>query len=165
MTAMRIYLIGLASLLFTFNALAEDKALTITVKNVDAVKLSVPEDAKISNKAEKTTIETKTLWLYIWPVAGAKTVDEAIPKIGEVIKGEFCDFAAQSTESISLVGGAAKHLEGRGTEADDGDPGTAEVVVFAVSGNVFAACVHGEGDHAALERAQMLAVLQTAKAP
>ena len=162
---MRTYLIGLAGLLFTFNALAEDKALTITVKNLDAVRLSVPEGAKVSNKAGKTTIETKTLWLYIWPVTGAKTVDEAIPKIGEVIKDEFCDFAAKSSESISLAGGDAKHLKGRGTEADDGDPGTAEVVVFAVGKTVFAACVHGEGDHAALERAQMLAVLQTAKAP
>ncbi len=162
---MRIYLIGLAGLLFTFNAFAAEKSLVITTGNLEALRLSVPETANVSIKAEKTTIETKTLWLYIWSVPSAKTVDEAILKIGEVIKGEFSDFAAKSTESITLAGGEAKHLKGRGTEADDGDPGTAEVVIFVVGKNVFAACVHGEGDHAALEREQMLAVLQTAKSP
>jgi len=65
-----------------------------------------------------------------------------------------------------LVAGApAKHVTGSGNEADDGDPGNAEVVLFVVRGRVFAGCVHGEFDDASRARAPMLAVLRTAQAP
>ena len=59
----------------------------------------------------------------------------------------------------------AKHVMGRGVEADDFDPGTADVVIFTAGKTVFAACVHGEGNDAAREREPMLAVLETAKGP
>ena len=54
---------------------------------------------------------------------------------------------------------------GKGAEADDGDPGAAEVVIFTVGKHVFVACVHGEKNEAAKRSPYMLALLKSAKAP
>jgi hypothetical protein len=66
---------------------------------------------------------------------------------------------------VDIAGAPAKHIIGPGNEADDGDPGNAEVVLFVVGGRVFAGCVHGEFDDASRARPAMMAVLQTAHAP
>ena len=88
-----------------------------------------------------------------------------ISQLPDVIKSEVLKFSATTTNAISVAGQPAKHFIGRGIEADDNDPATADIVVFAAGPNVFAACVHGEGNQAGEERAPMLAVLKTAKAP
>ena len=159
---MRPYLISLVIL--TLSSLAKAEPVTIAAGNVAAsLELNAPDGAKVIVKGGKTTISTKKLWLYIWAVPNAKTVGEALPQVNEVIKSEVTDFVVGSTEVISVAGGDATHLKGKGTEADDGDPGTTDVVVFAAGKNVFAACVHGEGAEAAKERSDMLSVLKTAK--
>ena len=159
---MRPYLISLVIL--TLSSLAKAEPVTIAAGNVAAsLDLNAPDGAKVIVKGGKTTISTKKLWLYIWAVPNAKTVGEALPQVNEIIKSEVTDFVIGSTEVISVAGGDATHLKGKGTEADDGDPGTADVVVFAAGKNVFAACVHGEGAEAAKERSDMLSVLKTAK--
>ena len=86
--------------------------------------------------------------LYLWVVPKAKTVDEAITSLAEVIKGEFLEFTPASNEAITVAGAEGKHLMGKAVEADDHDPGTADVVVFAMGKTVLVACVHGEGETA-----------------
>ena len=54
---------------------------------------------------------------------------------------------------------------GKGIEADDQDPATADVVVFTVGKTVMVACVHGEGETAVRHRQPMLDALKTVKAP
>ena len=55
-------------------------------------------------------------------------------------------------------------LVGKGHEADDGDAGSADVVVFKVADHIFIACNHGEGLDPAAQQG-MLTLLQTAQAP
>jgi hypothetical protein len=147
-------------------ALAEDtKDTTISSNGAAVVTLTLPKTAKVTTTEDKTVIDTKELYLCVWVVPKAKTVAEAVSKVDEVIKSEFTNFAVKKTETIKVAGAEAKHLMGEGKEADDGDPGTADVVVFAVGKHVLAACVHGEGDAAARQREPLLKVLKTAKAP
>lgn len=99
-----------------------------------------------------------------WMVPGAKTVDEALPKVNSRIVSEFKDFKPDETSDLTVAGSSAKRLIGKGHEADDGDPGAADVVVFKVGDHLFIACNHGEGlDPKAQEG--MLTLLQTAQVP
>ena len=144
---------------------AENVNVTIPANGSPALMLTVPATARITKEKEKIEIKTKGMDLYIWPVASAKTVDEGVAQIPKVIEHEVVKFAATTTNTITVDGAAAKHLMGHGVEADDYDPATADVVVFTTGKAVFAACVHGEGNQASVEREPMLAVLKTAKAP
>ncbi len=101
----------------------------------------------------------------LWVVPKAKTVAEAIAGLDDVIKSEVLKFSPASTEPITVAGAEGKHLKGKGVEADDQDPGTADVVVFTVGKTVVVACVHGEGDAAVRRRQPMLDALKTVKAP
>ena len=156
--------IGFALLLVASAALADDKNITIAITGGGAT-LTVPRSAKVTSSKDKTVVDTKDLTLYLWVVPKAKTVAEAVPKVATVISGEFKDFVVQRTNTITVAGAEAKHLVGRGAEADDGDPGSADVVVFTVGKTVLAACVHGEGETAPQQRPAMLAMLKTVKAP
>jgi len=163
----RTYFTGLALALFAATAFAEDKEITISDGGAAALKLGVPKDAEVtkSKKGEETTISTKEGKIYIWPVSKSASVNDALPHVGEVIKSEFTEYVVASTEDITVAGAKAKHLKGKGAEADDGDPGSADVVIFEVGKHVFAACVHGEKDAAAKQRPTLLSVLKTAKVP
>ncbi len=162
---MRTSLILLPLLLSAAAAFAETKDITIDAGGKPALKMSVPKEAEVATKGDKTTIQTKSLRIYLWHVAKAKSVAEVTPKVGDVIKSEFVKYAAESTDSLKIAGHDATHLKGKGEEADDNDPGTADVVIFTNGKEVFAACVHGEGDEAAKERPAFLKVLESAKAP
>jgi len=145
--------------------LAENTNLTIVAKGSPALVLTVPQTAKITLKQEKTEIKTKDMTLYLWAVSPAKTIDEGVAQIANVIVHEVVNFVATTTNTITVAGAVAKHLIGRGVEADDNDPGTADIVVFTTGKAIFAACVHGEANDAVREREPMLSVLKTAKAP
>ena len=160
-------LLLILSLSFGGSLVAADKDITISSAGVDALRLSIPPDAEVSKskKGEQTTIQAKTWKVYLWPALHSRTVDEALNAVNEVIKPEFTDFSVSEADDLTVAGNPAKHLTGKGAEADDGDPGTADVVVFSVSGHVFVACVHGEKDAAAKQRPDLLALLKTVKAP
>ena len=83
--------------------------------------------------------------------------------IAKTIKGEAKDFKVQRTKTLTVAGTEPEHLIGMGAEADDGDPASVEVVVFAVGKTVVAACVHGEGNTAPRWRPAMLKVLTSVK--
>jgi hypothetical protein len=147
-------------------ASAQDKTVTLRADgDATGLALLVPAAAKITSSTNYVNIHTTNMSLHIWAVTGAKTVADALPRVGEIIKSEFTKFTVTSTEDVVIAGAPARHVIGSGNEADDGDPGHAEVVFFVVGGHVFAACIHGEFDDAARARAPMMVVLQTAHAP
>jgi len=152
-------------LIATSVCLAENTNITIVANGSPVLGLTVPQSATVTTKQEKTEIKTKEMTLYIWAIPTVKTVDEGTAQIPNVISREVVQFVATNTNTIMVAGAIAKHLIGRGVEADDYDPGTADVIVFTTGKAVFAACVHGEGNDAAREREPMLAVLKTAKLP
>jgi hypothetical protein len=145
-------------------AKAEDASATLSVDGKPILALQVPPDAKVTSSNGYVNIHTSKMSLHVWAVARAKTVAKALPFTAEIIKGEFIKYAITSTEDMVVAGAPAKHIIGSGNEADDGDPGHAEVVLFVVGKHVFAACVHGEFDDASRARAPMMAMLQTAHA-
>ncbi len=149
----------------TATGFAEDKEITILADAKPAMKLKIPKDAEVIAKPFKTTIRAKDLRIYIWHVPPAKTVADVIPAVGEEIKSEFLSYVVATTETIKVAGEPAKYLKGKGEEADDNDPGTADVVIFSVGKNIFVACVHGEHEEAAKERPAFLKVLESVAAP
>ena len=66
--------------------------------------------------------------------------------------------------ALTIAGTPARRMMGTGTEADDGDPGDADVIVFKTGENYFIACTHAESLQAAAQE-WMLHIVQTAKAP
>jgi hypothetical protein len=158
-------LLVLALTLLNLNAFAAGKEITIPAGKESALKLEIPEGAKATTKDTKTSILLKETWVYLWSVPTAKTVADAIPQAAKIIKSEFTDFVPTKTAHLTVAGNDAVHLFGKGAEADDGDPGAAEVVIFTVGGHVFAASVHGEKNEAAERSPHMMALLKTVKAP
>ncbi|MEP6668591.1 MAG: hypothetical protein ABJF10_05525 [Chthoniobacter sp.] len=159
---MRTSLIALALVLVGSAAFAEDKEITVTAGEA-SLKMTVPKDTEVTKKTGRTILHAKGLWIYLWEVTGAKTVADAVPQAAKIIKSEFVEFAVGETKTIQVAGHEAKHLTGKGAEADDNDPGSADVVIFTDGKHVFAACVHGEKDEAAKERPEFLKVLKTVK--
>ena len=144
---------------------AQDTNLVIAAKDKPALVLTLPASAQLTKRGDMTEVHTSGMTLCVWPIPAAKSVDDGIARLPDVIKSEVLKFSATTTNVITVAGQPAKHFIGRGIEADDNDPATADIVVFAAGANVFAACVHGEGNQAGEERAPMLAVLKTARMP
>lgn len=161
---MRTYLAALALVLLGSAAFAEDKEVTVNAGE-GSLKMTVPKDTEVTKKTGRTILHATApkFWIYLFEVPGAKTVAEAVPNAPKIIKSEFVEFAPSETKDIKVAGHDAKHLIGKGAEADDNDPGTADVVIFTDGKRVFAALVHGEKDEAAKERPELLKVLKSVK--
>jgi hypothetical protein len=146
-------------------ASAQDKNVTLSVDGKPALALRAPAAAKVTSSNGYVHIRTTNMSLHVWAVPNARTANDAVPRAAELVKSEFIKFKTTAAMDMVIAGAPARHVTGSGNEADDGDPGNAEVVFFVVGGHVFAGCVHGEFDDAARARAPMMAVLQTAHAP
>ena len=146
-------------------ARAENQTVTVSDAGIPVLELSVPAGAKIYPPPPKTTIVTPGMFLSIWPVAGVQTADAALPHVAEAIRGDVLQFQVSQTNALVVAGAPAFHLIGTGVEADDGDPSTADAVVFAAGTHVFVACVHGEHNDASRERQPMLDALNTVQIP
>ena len=162
---MRMLSIGVLFLTLAAYVSAQERTITILADKMPALELAVPSEAKVSPVKDKTVIHTTNMFLHVWPVPGAKTVNEAQVHLGDVIKDDVLRFSASATNELTVAGSPARHLMGKGVEADDGDNATADVVIFAAGNRIFIACVHGEGNDASQERGPMLKMLQTAKTP
>ena len=162
---MRMLGIGVLFLALASYVSAEERTVMIMADTLPALRLAVPQAAKVTQWKDKTLIHTTNMFLYVWPVPGAKVLSEAQARLGEVIRDEVQKFTATATNEITVAGLPARHLIGTGVEADDGDDATADVVIFAAGNRVFVACVHGENNDASRERAPMLQMLQTARSP
>jgi len=145
---------------------AQDKESSYVVSSGDkpVLQLQIPGKVTVTATKEKTTLQATNMFLHIWVVTGATNVADGISHLAEVIKGEVLNFKPETTTALTVAGAPAKRLFGPGTEADDGDDGHADVVVFTAGKRVFVACVHGEKLEPA-ERQAMLAALQTVRAP
>jgi hypothetical protein len=146
-------------------ASAQDTNVTLSVDGKPALALKVAAAAKVNSTSGFVRIQTTNLTLYVWAVTNAKTANDAVPRAADIIKSEFLKFKTNAIMDMVIAGAPAKHVTGSGNEADDGDPGNAEMVFFVVGGRVFAGCVHGEADDASKARAAMMAVLKTAQSP
>ncbi len=139
-------------------ASAQDTAVTLSVDGKPLLALTAPASAKVTSSNGYANIHTTNMSLHVWSVPKAKTAKAALPRAAEVIKSEFVKFKTNAVMDMVIAGAPAKHVTGSGNEADDGDPGNAEVVFFVVGGQVFAGCVHGEADDASKARPGMMAV-------
>ena len=165
---MRTAVLSLMSLSLAFAAQAQDKENSVTVLSdgVPVLVLKLPGKADVTPVKGKTVIHTEDMYLHLWIVGGASNVTEGVSRVAEVIKGDVLNFKPSGVTNMTVCGADAKLLAGPGTEADDGDEGNAEVVVFtAGKGRTIVACIHGEGKIDPKEHRAMLAALQTAKAP
>ena len=162
---MKILIIGVLFLSLVSHVVAQERAVTVLADKTPALELTVPREAKVTPWKDKTVIQTTNMFLYVWSVTEAKTVNEAQARLGDVIKGDVLKFSASATNEITVAGSPARHLMGRGLEADDGDDATADVVIFTVGNHIFVACVHGENNDASREREPMLKILTTARSP
>jgi hypothetical protein len=77
---------------------------------------------------------------------------------------EFKNFKSNQTSELTIAGSPAKRMVGDGEEADDGDPGKADVIVFKVGDHVFVACDHGETINETGQQG-LLTLVQTAHMP
>lgn len=82
--------------------------------------------------------------IQVWPVA-ARTAAEAEAGIGTVIISEIKEFTPATKTDLTVAGKPARRLSGTSVEADDGDPGNAEVTIFTIGAQVFVLVSHGEG--------------------
>jgi len=162
---MRTFSIGIILLSIVSYGFGADRTVTILADKTLVLKLVVPSEAEVTSIKDKTLIHTTNMFLHVWPVPGARTINEAQTRLGDVIKGDVLKFSASVTNEIMVAGLPARHLMGKGVEADDGDDATADVVIFMVGGRIFIASVHGEGNDASRERDPMLKMLQTVKNP
>ena len=145
--------------------LKDAQATALQSGGKDVLKLWVPADAKVTNKDGKLSVKRNKIEdVEIWAVKDAKTIDDAIGKLDDVIAEEFKKFKATETKDTTVAGAPAKRLLGDGEEADDGDPGHADIIVFKVGDRVFVACTHGETLKPGAQE-MMVAALKTAKAP
>ena len=161
----RIFAVWMPFALFAAAAGAEDKTVTLTAGDAPAAVLTVPAQAKIYSNPPKTTIVAPGMFLSLWSVSGPANAADALPLVAAAIQGDVLQFQAGQTNALTVADAPAFHLIGTGVEADDGDPSTADVVVFAVADHAFMACVHGEHNDASREREPMLAALRTVHAP
>ena len=102
--------------------------------------------------------------IIIRTVPAAATPADALAGIAKAIVGEVHDFTPTATHDLTLAGKPAKHVLGKGKEADDGDPSNTEVFAFTVGSKVYTACVHGEGTDAEKLRPAVMKALDSTKA-
>ena len=130
----------------------------------NVLQLSVPAGVTCEPFDGRVRLDAPHATVNVWLVRDARTVSDGVARAGGQVADEFKEFKADRTTDLTVAGSPAKRLVGSGEEADDGDPGTADVIVFAVGGRVFVACYHGERVDPA-GRQEMLAIVQTARRP
>jgi hypothetical protein len=130
----------------------------------DVLLLAVEPQATCTLKDGSAHLQSKEGQVDIWLVRGARTVDEGVTRIPEQISTEFKEFKTTASTEMTVAGAAARRLSGTGSEADDGDPGQADVIVFSAGGRIFVACAHGESLLSSAQR-WMATLVQSSRAP
>lgn len=144
---------------------AGGKVCTMQAGGKDVLRVTTPSDAVCTPYDGTLHLESgQRHKAYVWLVPGAASVDEGVTRVAAVIAPEFKGFKATETTASAVAGSPAKRLMGTGVEADDDDPGRADVVVFKAGSRVFVACTHGESMSPKAEEF-MMAVVGTATAP
>jgi hypothetical protein len=165
--SLAVIILGCGSATHTESAKQAEKASDTKVCSVqagghDVLRLTVPSDASCKPTEGSVVVNSNNRTVEFWLVDGAKTVDEALGKVSEQIKSEFTNFKVTKSTDLTVADAPAKRQEGSGEEADDGDDGKADVIVFKVGDHIFVACTHGEALNAAAQE-WMLTLVQSAK--
>lgn len=137
-------------------------ALQVGGRNV--LFLTAPSVAESTMKDGFLHLKSREGEVEIWRIRGAQSIDDGVRRVDKEISSEFKKFNPTKSTPLTIANAPATRLEGTGTEADDGDPGDADVVVFKVGDNIFIACTHGENLPASARR-WMMSLLQTAQKP
>ncbi len=140
------------------------KAWMMQAGGHDVLSLEAPVDANCTLADGSVKVESKEGYVEFWVAKSARTVEEGVARVKMQIASEFKDFTPTGTTELTVSGSPAKQVMGTGHEADDNDPGTAEVIVFKVGGRIFVACTHGETLRPSAQEL-MLKMVQSAKAP
>jgi len=145
---------------------ADTKAWAMQSGGVDLLRLTTSADTKCVAGDGSLHFNGPLLFdeVEFWLVRGAKTVDEAMGNVNLQIVDQFRDFKPDHTTDLTIAGSPAKRLVGPGHEADDGDAGAADVIVFKVGDHIFVACYHGENLDPSGQQ-WMLTLVQTAQMP
>lgn len=143
---------------------ADGKDFVMQSAGTDVLKLRAPVGTKCVAEDGSLKFDSPKYYAEVWLVSGAKTVEEATGRVGEQIVSEFKNFKPTETTDLTIAGSPAKRMVGAGEEADDGDPGKADVIVFKVGDRVFVACDHGESLTEAGQQG-LLALVETAQKP
>jgi hypothetical protein len=130
----------------------------------DVLRLATPANTTRVARDGSLTLTTPQLVLNVWLVPGAKTIDEGVTSIGKQIASEFKDFKPDQTTDLTIAAAPAKRLSGTGHEADDGDNGQADLIVFKVGDHIFLALTHDEA-LPATARQGLLTIVQSAESP
>ena len=144
----------------------DTKAWVMRDGGADVLRLTTSADTKCVAGEGSLHFNGPVLFdeVEVWLVPNATTVDGAMGHVDAQIADQFKDFKPEHTTELTIAGSPAKRLVGPGHEADDGDAGAADVIVFKVGGHVFVACDHSEVLDPTGEQ-WMLALLQTAQMP
>ncbi len=143
---------------------AEGKAWVMQSAGSGVLKLTAPSDMKCVTGDGTLHFTAAGYEVEFWLVPGVQAVDDAVGRASTQIASEFKDFKPEHTTELTVAGSSAKRLVGSGHEADDGDPGDADVIVFKVGDHVFIACHHGESLNPVGQQG-MLTLVQTAQVP
>ena len=146
------------------NVGAGTKTCTMKSGGADVLHVSVASNIKCVQGDGTLHINAPQYDVYLYLVPGAQTIDDGVAHIGDRIKDQFKDFKTTRTSDLTVAGSPAGRLVGTGHEADDGDNGQADVIVFKAGSRIFLACVHGE-DLTSMAEQGILTVVQTAQAP
>jgi hypothetical protein len=144
--------------------IADTKDFVMKSGKADVLKLTAPAGTKCVAADGSLKFDAPKFYVEVWLVSGAKTVEEATKRVNSQIVSEFKNFKPNQTTDLTVAGSPAKRLVGVGQEADDGDPGKADVIVFKVGDHIFVACNHGETFNDAGQQG-LLTVVQTAQKP
>ena len=128
------------------------------------LKLTTADDTKCVSADGSLHFNAPKYEVEFWLMRGAQSVDDAASKVAPQIVSEFKEFKPDSTTDLTIAGSPAKRLVGTGQEADDGDAGSADLIVFKVGDQIFVACTHGE-KLITPAREGMLTMVQTAQKP
>jgi hypothetical protein len=145
---------------------AETKAWVMQSGRVDVLRLTASLDTKCAAGDGMLHFNGPLLFdeVEFWLVRGVTTVDEAMVHVDTQIVDQFKNFKPDQTTDLTIAGLPAKRLVGPGHEADDGDAGAADVIVFKVGDHIFVACYHGESLDPSGEQ-WMSTLVQTAQMP
>jgi hypothetical protein len=137
---------------------------TLQSGGANVLQFATPERAKCKSTDGFLAIMTPKYNVEFWVVPQARSVDEATGRVSALIVNEFKNFKPTRTTDLTVAGSPAKRLVGNGNEADDGDPGQADVIVFKVGDRIFVGCNHGEGLTPAGQQG-LLTLTQSAQRP
>ncbi len=142
----------------------DTKARVMQAGGTNVLQLTVPADVKSAAADGSLRFAAPQYEVQVWLMPGVQSVDDGAARVAAQIVSEFKDFIPDRTTTLTIAGSPAKRLVGTGHEADDGDAGAADLIVFKVGDRVFVACYHGESLTPAGQQG-LLTLAQTAKMP